>query len=175
MRYSTARPDATIGKAIEDAKTMAKKEWPNQAYQGEFPDNGYGISVIRPYHIKAGAAAWGSSNYWASSYAASVTWEAWIDITQTDMAFEILTGYMNLQAVPKTVEVYIKADGREQPTLNIEEFYTYDVARLFWKAPVVISPSKAWSFYHKGTNTGVEREGLLGYTMGPRAFLILRG
>lgn len=175
MAYTQQRPDGEVQAAIELAKSKAIQEFSNQQFQGEYPDTGYGIVAMRPYHIQAGGTAWGSSNYWASSYAASVTWEAWINITQTELLFEILCGMWNYEAVPKTVEIYVTADGRDFPTINIEEMYAYDVARIFWKKPLVISPKKNWAFYHKGTNTGVEREGILGYTLGTRSYLIKRG
>ena len=175
MAYTQQRPDGEIQKAVDQAKSRAVQEFTNMSFQGEYPETGYGIVSMRPRHIQAGAAAWGSSNFWASCYTASVTWEAWVNITQTELAFEIICGLWNYEASPKTVEVYMTADGRDFPTINIEEMYAYDVARIFWAKPLTISPKKAWTFWHKGTNTGVEREGIVGYTLGTRSWLILRG
>lgn len=174
MRFTNARPDGVVNEAIERAKGLAKTQFKNMGFDGEFPVSGYGITTMRPYHIQAGGTNWGSSDYWASCFAASLTWENWISITQTDLAFEILTGMFNLAITPKTVEVYIQADGHQMPTINVEEMYAYDVSRLFWKRPMVITPEKSWDFARKGLNTGVEREGLMGYTLGTRAYLILR-
>lgn len=174
MHYTNQRPDALIQAAITQAKALARNQFSNLAFNGEFPKTGYGITTIRPYHIQAGGTYWGSSNYWASCFAAANTWEAWIDITQTDLAFEIVTGFQNLEAVPKEVEIYVEGDGNQMPTINIEEIYSMDVSRAFFAKPLIFSPEKAWAYYHKGSDTGIEREALLGYTLGTRAFLILR-
>ena len=174
MRYTNAKPGTAIKAAIGKAIQLAKADWKNAAYQGEWATGGFGITTIRPYHIQAGAANWGSSDYWASCFAASLTWEAWIDITQTDMAYEIITGFFNLEIAPKTVESYFTAAGKDLPTLNMESMYTLDVSRLYIPQPIVIMPEKPWKYYHKGLNTGVEREGFLGYTLAKHAFLILR-
>ena len=174
LHFTDERPDPQIKQAISKTIAEAITYYKNQTYEGEWATGGIGIASIRPYHIQAGGAAWGSSNYWASSYAASVTWEAWINITQTDLAYEILTGYFNLGVAPKTVEFYHTMAGKALPTVNIEEFYALDVSRFYWKKPMTISPSKPWEVRHKGIDTGVEREGLTGYTVGPHSFLILR-
>jgi hypothetical protein len=174
MRYTDEKPLAAIKAAIMNAQSAASREFRNMSFDGEWATSGYGITTIRPYHIQAGGANWGSSNYWASCFAASVTWEDWINITQTDLAFEIICGMFNLEASPKTTDVSLEAAGKTLPSLNIEETYAMDISRFYWAKPVVIYPSKPWKFQHKGIDTGVEREGLVGWTMATQAFLILR-
>lgn len=174
MAYTQQRPDGAVQQAIELAKTKAIQEFTNLAFQGEYPETGYGIVTIRPKHVGAGYSHWSGSHWFGQSLVASVTWEDWINVLQTELAFEIITGMWNYEATPKVTEVYIQADGRDFPTLNVEEMYAYDVARIFWAKPITISPRKQWYFYSKGINTGQERQGLLGYTLGTRSYLILR-
>jgi hypothetical protein len=174
MTATDEKPLAEIKMALQNAQAAAVREFSNMSYEGEWAVTGYGIATIRPYHIQAGGALWGSSNYWASCFAASNTWEAWIDITQTDLAFEIITGQFNLEASPKETEIYLVASGKSLPTMNIEEAYALGIQRFYWSKPVVIYPSKPWQFYHKGLDVGIEREGLSGWTMATQAFLILR-
>jgi hypothetical protein len=174
MRYTDEKPLAAIKAAIGNAQSAAAREFRNATFDGEWAQSGYGITTIRPLHVKAGGTNWGSSNYWASSYAASVTWEDWISIVQSDSAFEIIAGMFNLEASPKTLAVGLTAAGKTLPSLNIEETYAMDISRFYWVKPIVIYPNKPWAFAHKGINTGVEREGLVGWTMATQAFLITR-
>jgi hypothetical protein len=168
-------PDGPVKDAIQIALQKAQGYFKNMSYDGEWPDQGYGLVTMRPYHVVAGDSHWGSSDYWASCFVASVTWEDWINITQTDLAYQIITGMFNFEIAPKDIEVYFTADGKDIPTLSIEEMYTFDPAKVYWRKPFVVQPEKTWAFYHKGMNTGIEREGLLGYTLATRTYLILRG
>lgn len=176
LHYTDQRPDGAILEAINDVKREAGIFFKTQGFEGEWATGGFGIVAIRPAHVKAGASVnWGASHYWASSYAASLTWENWIDITQTDQAYEIVTGYMNLEVAPKTVEIAFKVAGKDLPSFNIEEMYAIaDFSRVYFRSPLKIGPAKPWQMQHKGIDTGVEREGLIGYTVGTHAFLILR-
>lgn len=174
MQYTNARPDREIEKAIAAAKNRATQLWENLTWQDEYPDSGYGITPISPLHVDCGGANWGSCMYWASSFSASSVWDAWIDLIQTDAAFLVITGLWNYEAAPKACEIYFEMDGKQLPTINIEEIYSYEVARLFLAKPFVIQPEKGWKYYHRGSAAGSEREGLLGYTIGKRSYLILR-
>jgi hypothetical protein len=175
MHYTNQRPDGLIAAALAQAKSLASNEFKNMAYDGEFPKNGYGITTIRPYHIQAGGAGWGSSNYWLCSMAAANTWTAWIDITQTELAYEIVSGFFDLEAIPRLTELYITGDGLSMPTINVEESYAVqDISTHYFAKPFIISPQKSWQYYQKFWVAGIEREGLTGYTLAKRAFLLLR-
>lgn len=175
MHYTNQRPDGLIASAIAQAKVLAANEFKNMSFQGEFPKNGYGITTIRPYHVQAGGVGWGSSDYWSMSMAAANTWTAWIDITQTSLAYEIVTGLFNLEAIPRLTEMYFQGDGLDMPTVNVEEAYAVsDIAHFFLPAPLIFQPEKSWKYYQKFWAAGIEREGLTGYTMAKRAFLLLR-
>ena len=177
LKFVDDKPTAAIAAALNDVKGKAAIEFKNQSFEGEWATSGYGITAIRPTHIQAGAAAtWGSCHAWEASYAASETWTAWVNITQTQLAFELITGIFNLEALPKTTEIYYEMAGISLPTLNIEAMYAEDLSRMFYQKPLYVSPSKPWTMYIKGIGgTGRERLGLLGYTIGPHSFLILRG
>jgi hypothetical protein len=163
--------EALIQKVLADAKTL----WPTLGYTEGWVGTGFGIATLRPRHVGGGGSIyWGSSHVWASSFVASNTWEAWISMTQTDAAYVICTGMFNFEPAPKSMEIYLALDGKDLPTMNIEEMYALELPRAYWKWPWSISPQKPWIFNHKGINTGVEREGLLGYCVGTRAYLLTR-
>lgn len=175
LKFPGESPVGNINAALQKVIADAKKEWSNLDYGEEWATNGYGITSIRPKHVQCGGAAWGSSNFWASCFAASVTWEAWINITQTDAAFEIVTGWFDLEVSPKVAEIYFSAAGKELPSINIEDVFSFDGDTGFWfRKPLAIYPNKPWAFYRKGINTGIEREGLKGFTVATQAFLIGR-
>lgn len=176
MRYSNERPDAAIKQIVDHTVGEAAKYFKNAAFKGEWATEGFGITAIRPQHVGAGNSFWGGSHYWSACYAASETWSSWISATQTDLAYEVITGLFNLEASPITSELYLRMSGVDLPTLNVEEMYAYDISRLFFKAPVSISPTKPWDLYMKAVlGIGIERIGLLGYTVAAHPYLILRG
>lgn len=175
MRYTNDRPDAAIKQAVDFAIQEADKFFKNSGFKGEWATEGFGITSIRPKHVAAGGGSWASSHYWGISYAASETWLAWVSLTQTDLAYEVITGLFNLEASPITSEIYMRMAGIDLPTLNIEEMYAYEESRIFWRKPVMISPEKSWEFNMKAVlGIGIERVGMLGYTIASHPYLILR-
>jgi len=175
LKFVDDKPTAAIAAALGEIKSKAATEFRNQSFEGEWATSGYGITSIRPAHIQAGAAAWAGSHHWGASYAASETWTAWVNITQTELAYELITGIFNLEAIPKTVEVYFTMAGIDLPTLNVEALYAEDLSRMFFQKPLYVSPSKPWTTYLKAVGgIGTERIGMLGYTVGTHSYLILR-
>ena len=175
LKFVDDKPTAAIAAAVGTVKAKAATEFKNQAFDGEWATSGYGITAIRPYHIQAGGATWAGSHHWSISYAASETWTNWINITQTDLAYELITGIFNLAALPITVEMGFQMAGITLPTLNIEAMYAEDLSRMYFTKPISISPAKPWLLQTKAVGgIATERLGLMGYTVGTHSFLILR-
>lgn len=92
--------------------------------------------------------------------------------TQTDMAYAINTGLFNREATPKITHLRPNPGGEDMSTMNIEQMYTLDLARIFYEKPWTVGPDKSCILRMKADDIGVERIGLLGYVIAKRAFLI---
>lgn len=175
LRITDMRPDEEIDKAIKGTIDDAKVEWAPMEFEGQFPDTGFGIAELRVKHVPSyGNAYWGSCDYWAECIVASNTFEEWINGTMTDMAYVIIEGVFNREASPKVYEMAPTANGKDLPTVNIEQMYTLDVARVWFEKPFATRPNNQLKIQNKGDNTGVERIGLLGHCLAKRAYLIIR-
>ena len=173
LRLTDVRPDSEIKKAIDAVVADAEDRWEPAKFEGWYPLTGFGIEELAPFHLNAGGAGWGSSDFWAASIAASNTWQDWWNITMTDMAYVIDCGLFNREATPKLTHVRPNPGGEDFPAKNIEQMYTLDVARVFYEKPYSVSPNSPYVYRIKGDNTGVERVGLIGYAIARRAFLIV--
>lgn len=175
LKITDKRPDAEIDNALNETIKDAKVEWAPMEYEGQYPATGYGITELRVKHVPGyGGSYWGSSHFWAECITASNAFEAWINGTLTNMAYVIVEGVFNREAVPKVYEIAPKAGGNDLPTINIEQMYTLDVARVWFEKPFVTRPNSDLQIQNKGDNTGLERIGLLGHTLAKRAYLIIR-
>lgn len=172
LRLTDERPDEEIRKAIEAVIEEAEEQWKPMTFEGWYPTTGFGIQELAPYHLSAGTTGWGNSNFWSASIAASNTWEDWMNHTQTDMAYAINTGLFNREATPKITHLRPNPGGEDMPTMNIEQMYTLDIARVFYEKPWTVGPDKSCILRMKADNIGVERIGMLGYVIAKRAFLI---
>lgn len=167
-----ARPDRAIQDLIDSLVTDAKTLWDPQEYEGWYPTKGFGITELAPFHLHAGGTGWGSSNFWAASIAASSTWQDWMNHSQTDAAYAIITGVFNREPVPKATYLRPNPGGQDLPSVNLEQLYTLDIARAFFEQPWAVRPKSPCKLRIKGDNTGVERIGLTGYGLCQLAYII---
>ncbi len=175
LMFIDSAPAGAVNAALVDTIAKAKAEFRTLGYEEEWATGGYGIASIRPLHMQCGSATWAGSHHWGISYATSETWTAWISITMTELAYEVITGMFNLDATPITRAIYMTASGKALPTMNIEEMYAYEISRMFFKKPVVIGPSRPFDFYTKCVGAiATENLGLTGFTIGPHGYLIIR-
>lgn len=165
------RPDEAIQAVINEAVAEARTKW-SQSYDAEFPRNGFGIATLMPYHVNAGGAGWGNSEFWSISIAASNTWQDWQNTTLTDDAYVVITGGFSLEAVPAITAHRVRAGGEDMPANSLEELGSLDIARFFWKRPYFVRPGNPYIVRVKAKDAGIELFGHMGYCLGKRAFLI---
>jgi len=156
----------------------AQTEWAPLKYEGEYPISGFGITELRPKHI------WGTTigNYvnatgsitWGASIATASTYFDWMNMTLTDMAYVIVSGVFDLEADPRVTEIAPTANGEDLPTVNLEQMYGLDLARVWFEKPFAARPNNNLRIQLVARSTGIERIGLMGHTIAKRAYLILR-
>lgn len=175
LKTTDKKPDGEIINAIDGVIESAKVEWAPAEFEGEYPETGFGIAELRVKHVPSyGNAYWGSSHYWSECITASNTFEEWINGTMTDMAYVIIEGVFNRESSPKVYEIAPTANGKDLPTVNIEQMYTLDVARVWFEKPFATSPNNSLKVQNKADDTGTERIGLLGHCIAKRGYLIIR-
>ncbi|MBW2675397.1 MAG: hypothetical protein JRD89_18645 [Deltaproteobacteria bacterium] len=174
LRLTDVRPDDEIRRLVEEVVANAEAEWAPLKYEGQYPVGGFGITELRPKHIRGGTHNIPSSVTWSASIATASTYFDWMDLTLTDMAYVIQTGVFNLEASPRVTEIAPSANGQDLPTVNLEQMYALDLARVWHEKPFAARPNNNFKNQLVGRDTGVERIGLLGYCVAKRAYLILR-
>lgn len=174
LRLTDVRPDAEIEKLLKSTIADAEEEWAPLKYEGQYPVSGFGITELRPFIFKNGSTDnIPSSEYWAASVAASLTWQTWFDLTLTDMAYVMPTGVFNSEVSPMVTEIRPSANGQDLPTLNIEQMYVLDLTRAWFEKPYAARPSNNVKMNLVGRNAAVERIGLMGYLLAKRSYLII--
>jgi len=171
LRLIDKKPDSAIQAAISKVVSMAQAEF-KESFESQYPKTGFGIAELAPYHVNSGGAGWTNTNFWGASIATSNTWQDWINITLTDQAFIINTGFFDREANPIITHLRPRIGGEDMPAMNIEQFSTLEEARIFYEAPFSVKPSSNFTMRVKADNTGQERIGLMGYCLAKRAFLI---
>lgn len=175
LRITDLKPDDEIRKAIKTAVEDAKVEWAPMEFQGFYPDSGFGIAELRVKHVPSyGNAYWGSCDFWAECFTASNTFEAWINGTMTDMAYVIVEGMFDLSPSPVWYEMGPTANGVDLPTINIQQMFALDVARVWLEKPFATRPNNQLKVQNKGKDATTEDLGLIGHCVAKRAYLIIR-
>jgi len=174
LRLTDRRPDARIGGLIKNVVDAARKDWEPLEYEGEYPIGGFGISELRPKHIRGGTHNIPSTITWSASIATASTYFSWMDLTLTDMAYVIVSGVFNLEADPRVTEIAPSANGEDLPTVNLEQMYGLDLARVWFEKPFAARPNNNLKIQLVARDTGVERIGLMGHVIAKRAYLIIR-
>ncbi len=174
LRYTDVRPDAVIDKLIKDVVEAAQTEWAPLKYEGQYPVGGFGITELRPKHIRGGTHNIPSTITWEASIGTASTYFSWMDLTLTDMAYIIQSGVFDLEASPSVTEIAPSANGQDLPTVNLEQMFALDVARVWLEKPFAARPNNNFKNQLVGRTTGIERIGLMGYVVAKRAYLILR-
>lgn len=174
LRLTDARPDAEIANLLRSTIADAEADWAPLKYEGQYPETGFGITELRPRVFKGGSVDnIPSSEYWAASIAASLTWQSWFDLTLTDMAYVMPTGVFNSEVSPMVTEIRPSANGIDLPTVNLEQLYVLDITRAWFEKPYCAKPGNNIKNRLVARNSGVERIGLMGYMIAKRAYLIL--
>ena len=166
-------PDVEIKELIDSIVEEAETLWKSLRYDGWYPQKGFGIVDLAPYHVAGyGSAGWGSSEYWAASIAASNTWQDWINGAQTSMSYLINTGIFNLEPMPRITHIHPNIGGMDLSTQNIEEMQAFSAAVSWYEKPLSVAPEENFILRIKATNSGVERIGLMGYAIIRAAYSI---
>jgi hypothetical protein len=175
LRLTEERPDANIKAAVSEVVRQAKSEWSPLAWEGEYPRGGFGITSISPEHVYGGTTSPNSSVTWGASITAACGWNDWFNTTITDQAYVIPVGVFDLDAAPQITEIQATANGVTLPVLNLEEMMGFDIARAFFTRPFAVKPNNNLTVAVTGrAATTDERFGLVGYTVGKRAYVITR-
>lgn len=174
LEKTDVRPDAEIDKLLREVVANAEEEWSPLKYEGQYPVGGFGITELRPKHIRGGTHNMPSSVTWEASLGAASTYFTWMDLTLTDMAYVIQTGVFNLEASPRVTEIAPSANGQDLPTVNLEQLYALDLARVWLEKPFAARPNNNFKNQLVARDVGIERIGLMGYVVAKRAYLILR-
>lgn len=164
LRISDERPDNEIRQAVDVAVTEAASEFSPLKFEGEYPTSGFGISEIRPRHV--GIAA----DYWQATITTS--YADWINTTVSDNAYLVVTGIFNNTLQPQTSELSPSANGNDMPRVNIEQMYTFDMAKAWLPKPFVVKANGNITIQAIAKQGQTEQIGLLGYTIAKRSYLI---
>ena len=174
LRLTDRRPDARIGALINSVVEAAQTEWAPLKYEGEYPIAGFGITELRPKHIRGGTHNIPEDYTWGASIATASTFFDWMNVTLTDMAYVVVSGVFNLEAAPKVTEIAPSANGEDLPTINLEQMYGLDLARVWFEKPFAARPNNNLRIQLIARSTGIERIGLMGHVIAKRAYLIIR-
>ncbi len=158
------RPDLEISKIINVTINDALNEFSPLKFEGEYPQDGFGISIIRPRHVF-------SDDKWQATITTSFA--NWVNKTFGANNYTIVTGLFNLTLDPQTTEIFPTANGKDLPYQNIENLYAArDSARGWFAKPFAVRPSNTLTIQAIARVASTERLGLLGYVVGKRSFLI---
>ena len=163
LTQTNARPDQAISEAVQATIDSARQEFSPLQFEGEYPDNGVGIGVLRPRHLIA-------QDFWQMTVTTSFA--NWVNKTLGNNVFVIITGVMNNTLDPQTSELFPSANGKDLPYVNIENLYSDQESKGWFSKPFVISPNNNVTIQAIGRQAGTERLGLLGYALAKRSFLI---
>lgn len=177
LKVTDKRPDAAIKALVDAVIKDAESTWSPEKYDGEYPKSGFGIGVLRPYDVAYTSASvagpnQASSIYWSASIAATSTWQDWINITTTEVAYLIITGVFCLDATPNVTQIRPHVDGTDFPVIDIEQIYAWDEGKGWFSKPFAVKPQKAFKVRIVGKAAGEAKIGLLGYAVAKRSHLI---
>jgi len=178
LRNIEQKPDAEIKIALDLAIADAEKTW-NMTYDGEYPTSGFGLQELRPFNVEnttSNIPQTSNLNQWQTSQLTGSTWTDWINVTNNEDQYLVVTGIFNLDTTVQVTEIFPGANGQDLPVMNIEQLYALDVARAFFTKPFVVKPKSNITIQIYGA-TGVSANtstamGLLGYCLAKRARLI---
>ena len=174
--------DGIIHAAVQKTIGLAMTQFSPEKFDGPWSRGGLGISPIRPKDVAAtnqttglqgdvaGSLAWGVTAVTASTYS------SWIDLNIDSRIYLVVTGIFNKTPNPQITHVKFFANGQDLPVLNIEELGLLEDPRVWFQEPIIITPTNNFKVDVTSpvTLAGVPSEqiGLLGYTVGKRAYLI---
>jgi len=176
LRLTAERPDAAIRKAVQEAIRLAETEWAPLRFEGIYPERGFGITTLRPKDIVYDGTLTGtaqSSIAWIFSISAASTWVDIVDITLSNDLYVVIEGVFSRMADPSITAIKFVVGGIDLPVINIEEMYTWDLARAYFEQPIIVKPSTALKIRAVGTKASTaEYFGFIGHTIAKRPFLI---
>ena len=164
LQLTDERPDEEIRQLVLATIADAEAEWAPLKYEGEYPENGIGITIMRPRHVGLATDKW--------QMTVTTAWADWINKTLGDNNYEIITGLFNLTIDPATTELYPSANGKDMPRFNIEQLYALDLARAWFTKPFAVKANNNLTIQAIGRVMQTERLGLMGYTLAKRSYLL---
>lgn len=165
LQLTQARPDEKIAELLSAVISSAAQEFSPLRYQGEYPDDGFGIQPLRPRHVGIDTANW--------QMTVTTSFANWINTTLGTDNFDVVTGVFNATVDPKTNELQPTSNGKDLPVINIESLYANAQNALGWfSKPFATRPSNAIRMQAVGRVAGTERLGLDGFAVAKRSYLI---
>lgn len=168
--YATGgAPDQVIRAAVEQTVGKAKQAF-NLEFEGEYPiSGGIGIAAIRPNDVGHPTSA---KNYWSYTFSSADSFASWISTPIDKDIFVLLTGIFDTQVNPGLNEIQITANGQAMPVMQMDFLKTLLEPKMYFPKPIGVSSSATLTVAATSRIAQAEEVGLLGYTIGKRAFLI---
>jgi len=137
----------TVQAVLVDVIKSAKDEFAAQ-FGGVYPaGNEIGIADLRPHHI-------GGSATWRKQYT-STGWQDWLaDKTIDENIYVVIYGFENIEPVPKTTEISIKAGVQTIPPIDLVPLKRLDYIKLEY--PLVLTPETAFDSDVRVSDTGYD-------------------
>jgi len=181
-RISHKSPDALIQESVSRTIQAAMQKFDEKLFEGPWTTGGLGIVSINPRNIAATNQATGlqggvaGSGAWGVTAVTASTWTQWINLSIDDRIFLVVTGIMTRSPAPNITAIKPYANGQDLPQVSIEEMYTFEESKAYFTEPIIISPGNIFRIdvLSPVTLAGIPSEqiGLMGYTIGKRAYLI---
>ncbi|MDP2672035.1 MAG: hypothetical protein Q8O68_00810 [Candidatus Daviesbacteria bacterium] len=165
LNLTNERPDAQIADLLRATLTAARTEFAPLQYEGEYPQNGFGLAELRARHVGI------ATDFWQMTV--TTAFANWINKTLGTDVFIVITGVFNLTVDPSTSELFPSANGKDLPYLNIEQMYAdANQSKAWLTKPFGARPSNNLTIQAIGRFAQTERLGLLGYAVAKRSYLI---
>lgn len=181
LTITDMRPDANINSLQQATIAQASRDWSPLPYEGEYPLSGFGIRQMISHDVTNGSSgahpgnATTTATFWydIANGGAGPTFENWIATTVNRDSYLIVEGIFNLSPTPNYVELFPTPNGQQLPVMPLDTLYAMDVARGWFSKPFAIQPIGAFTIAKKYIAANLtERIGLVGHTLGKRAYLI---
>lgn len=165
LNVTEERPDQAIRELLSATIRAGEAEFSPLRFEGEYPTDGFGVSELRPRHVGIARAFW--------QMTVTTSFADWINDTEGTDAFRVVTGLLNMTLDPSTAEVFPSVNGKDLPRVNVEPIYADRQKAFAWfSKPYACRPSNNITIQAIGRVAQTERQGLLGYAVAKRSYLI---
>ena len=170
--FSDRRPDDKMNDAIDFVVEDSTTKW-DLEFQWEYPEDGIGISTLRPVHIESATLPSPTRlNQWTIAIAAATTWQDWTNIDIDEDTYVIHGGVFNRSASPSFTECAFKGNGKDWPVQNIEQMYLFERPQAWWSKPFIVLPKNNLTGRIYGKAIQTDLAGYLGVAIAKRLILI---